>query len=59
MGRGCATVFVLAGVAVGLVMTLWLMASGRPETRGIEIRHNGKVIRTNGKTKVIEIEENH
>ncbi len=59
MARGCATVFVLAGFAVGLVMTLWLMASERPEPRGIEIRHNGKVIRTNGKTTVIEVEENH
>jgi hypothetical protein len=36
-----------------------LTVVGRPEPRGIEIRHNGKVIRTNGKTKVIEIEENH
>ena len=58
MGRGCAMVLILAGVAVGLVVTLCLTVVGR-EPRGIEIRHNGKVIRTHGKAKVIEVEENH
>jgi len=44
VGRGCAMVLILAGVAVGLVVTCLLFSRERPGNGRIMIRHGGDVI---------------